>query len=153
MFAGAMFAACVMVAALVRHRAAGVPTKQPVAVVAHTVTPASPRALPPVYRSAAAVQRIRILHAPLNRTRLVSFPAPEAPLTEQEKLLVAVAQSPRVLAGLRSVATSETVVDHGLGKNAILELDHEELAQLKTTLQPALLKNTLPQPNHPGDIE
>jgi len=156
MFAGAMFAACVLVAVLVRHRDRA-PVK-PAAVVAGISSNAVPPVKPPVLVSAPAYGAVgtthhtRVLRTPVRRD-LVSFPAPEEPLTKQEKLLVAIAQSPKVLTGLRSVATSETVADHGLGKNAIFELDHEEFAELKTTLQVVPLKNTLPQPNHPGDIE
>jgi hypothetical protein len=155
-FAGAMVAVCLLVVVLVRHRD-GVPVKR-AAVVAgvssHVVPPANVPVLvsAPVYRAVRTTRHARVLRAPVNRD-LVSFPAPEEPLTGQEKLLAAIAQNPKVLTGLRSVATSETVADHGLGKNAIFELDHEEFAQLKTTLQVVPLKNTLPQPNHPGDIE
>jgi hypothetical protein len=79
---------------------------------------------------------------------------PLLPLTHQEKLLLALAQTPSLAPSF--ITTSETIVDHGLGKNAILELDHQEpkeLTPLKTTLQLTQLKSTLPQPNLLGEIE
>ena len=79
---------------------------------------------------------------------------PPLPLTRQEKLLLALARTPKLAPSF--ITTSETVVDHGLGKNAILELDHQEpkeLTPLKTTLQLTQLKSTLLQPNLSGDIE
>jgi hypothetical protein len=97
----------------------------------------------------------RVVHAAVGSAGMsgASQVAPPLPLTQQEKLLLAFAQRPGLAAGLGSVATSEVIVDHGLGENAIFELDHEEFAQLKSTLQLVPLKSALPQPVHSGDIE
>jgi hypothetical protein len=102
--------------------------------------------------------RIYPVHAGILQAQ-VSAPSqnpPPLPLTRQEQLLLALAQTPRLPPALDSVTTSETIVDHGLGKNTIFELDHQEpqeLTPLKTTLQLTQLKSTLPQPNLSGDIE
>jgi hypothetical protein len=149
--AGAMVAACVMVAVLARHRPNV--AKRDVVADVRAVASASPRAVtkPAVYGPVKATRHVRISRAPVEHNRQVSFPGPEEPLTEQERLLLRLARAPGPALG--AVTTTETVVDHGLGENAIFEIDHEELAQLKTTLQLTSLRNTLPPPNHPGDTE
>jgi len=52
---------------------------------------------------------------------------PPPPLTQQEKLLLELARSPRLLPQLGSIAHSEAVSDHGVGQNTIFELDHQQL--------------------------
>jgi|GEM_PF-5663767 len=63
--------------------------------------------------------------------------APPLPLTQQEKLLLALAHTPEAASGrvLTFMTTSETIKDHGLGKNTIFELDHQELQPMQSTLQ------------------
>ena len=77
-------------------------------------------------------------------TEPVFLNAPPLPLTHQEYLLLALARTPK-LAGARGLVTaSETVPEHGLGSNAIFELEHEELKPLETT-NPATMNSGDPQ--------
>jgi len=58
---------------------------------------------------------------------------PPLPLTQQEKLLLELARSPRLFPQLGSIAHSEAVSDHGVGQNTIFELDHQELQHIPHT--------------------
>jgi hypothetical protein len=131
------FAAAAVVALVVlveHHRAAG--TNASVDRMA-VVSPqhGTPLALPAIARTDVPVHVVRVVR--LRRTARARIEpakipqnAPPLPMTEQEHLLLALARSPQLLPALADVTTSETVADHGLGKNAIFELDHQELTQL-----------------------
>jgi hypothetical protein len=110
-----------------RHAAVTVPVNRAAVELPH-------RALPPttIARVDAPVHAVRGRRTVRTRIVQAKIPqgAPPLPLTEQEHLLLALARRPQLLPSLRSVTTSETIADHGLGKNAIFELDHQELPQL-----------------------
>ena len=52
---------------------------------------------------------------------------PPLPLSEQERLLVALAQRPQLLPELTSIERTETVKAHGIGENSIFELSTQPL--------------------------
>jgi hypothetical protein len=139
------------------HHPRVVPPQQVAVETPHHAAPAAVAQMPvPV-----SIVRVRhTVHAQILQTHFAapSQNPPPLPLTQQEQLLLALAHTPQLTPwpALASVTTSETVVDHGLGKNAIFDLAHQEpkeLPPLKTTLQLTQLKTTLPQPNLSGDIE
>jgi len=66
---------------------------------------------------------------------------PPQPLTSQERLLLKLANTPSA-AGL---AQSQTISQHGLGANALLELDHEQLQPMRES---KLLQPLPPLPNN-----
>ena len=84
----------------------------------------SPRKVLHIYRAKQATE------APIPHT------PPPQPLTEQERVLVALANTPSLVAG---VAQTQIISEHGLGPNALFELDHEDL-------QPMLSESRLSQP-------
>lgn len=119
-----------VVGILLSHRHAGVTMTANRAAVElpHRATPPAT-----IARADALAHTVRVRRtAPRTRIVQAKIPqsAPPLPLTEQEHLLLALARRPQLLPSLRSVTTSETIADHGLGKNAIFELDHQELPQL-----------------------
>lgn len=67
---------------------------------------------------------------------------PPQPLTSQERLLLTLANSPSLAAG---VAQSQTISQHGLGANALFELDHEQLQPMHES---KLLQPLPPLPNN-----
>ena len=69
-------------------------------------------------------------------------PPPE-PLTSQERLLLTLANTPSLAAG---VAQSQTISQHGLGTNALFELDHEQLQPMRS--ESKLLQPLPPLPNN-----
>jgi len=68
---------------------------------------------------------------------------PPQPLTSQERLLLTLANSPSLAAG---VAQSQTISQHGLGTNALFELDHEQLQPMRS--ESKLLQPLPPLPNN-----
>jgi hypothetical protein len=154
--------AAAVVVMLSWHHPRVAPPQQVAVETSHRVAPlASAPIRTDVPANTARVRhRIYPIHARVLQAQALtpSQIPPPLPLTQQEQLLLALAQTPQRTPwpALASVTTSETVVDHGLGKNAIFDLDHQELKELtplKTTLQLTQLKSTLPQPNLSGDIE
>jgi len=157
-FASVAAAVVVAVVMLSWHQARVAPPRQVAVETPHRAAPlasALSRTDVPV-NTARVRHRMHLVHARIleAQTSAPSQNPPPLPLTPQEQLLLALAQTPKLAPAF--ITTSETVVDHGLGKNAILELDHQELKELtplKTTLQLTQLKGTLPPPNLSGDIE
>jgi hypothetical protein len=135
MFAAAAVAAVagVVVMSMV-HRPHGAPLPQVV------VEPTQVQPL--VVRTEAVGSAIRSRHTShvvrvrvdVDPAYVPSLSAPPLPLTQEERLLMALAQTPHSLPAIAGVTHSETVANHGLGQNAIFELDHENLTQMKTTL-------------------
>jgi hypothetical protein len=158
MLAYALAVAAAVVVMLSWHHPRVVPPRQVAIEAPHHAAPlASVPVRMDVPATTARVQRrTYIVHARVVQAQ-ASAPSqipPPLPLTRQEQLLLALAQTPRLAPAF--ITTSETVVDHGLGQNAIFELDHQdlkELTPLKSTLQLTQLKSTLLQPNLSGDIE
>jgi len=118
--------------ALRSHRATNEP--QVAAVRIHKIDPAPAFTYavqtnnPP--RKAARVYRVRKEEAaPIPHT------PPPQPLTSQERLLLTLARTPSLAAG---VAQMQTISPHGLGANALFELDHEQLQPMHESklLQP-----------------
>jgi len=158
MLGSAIAASAVVVGLVSQHHAT------PTATAKHLVTNSPGRETPQmtaaILRVETPANAVRVPHSPrVIRARVSqtaasapSFNPPPLPLTQQERLLLAFAQAPRIGPALASVTASETVIDHGLGKNAVLELDHEDFKPLKTTLQPTQL-STLHKPNLSGENE
>jgi anti-sigma-K factor RskA len=84
------------------------------------------------YREQREVESAAIPHTP-----------PPQPLTSQERLLLTLANSPSLAAG---VAQSQTISQHGLGTNALFELDHEQLQPMRS--ESKLLQPLPPLPNN-----
>jgi hypothetical protein len=154
-FASAVAVAAAAVVMLSWHHSRVAPPQQAAVETPHHVAPLASGTDVPV-KTARVRHRLYPVHARVLQTQAsaASQIPPPLPLTPQEQLLLALAKTPRLAPAF--ITTSETVVDHGLGKNAIFDLDHQEpkeLTPLKTTLQLTQLKSTLPQPNLSGDIE
>ncbi len=60
---------------------------------------------------------------------------PPLPLSAQERLLLQLAHSPEIAHAPAPITGTEVVVNHGLGGNAIFELDHQTPSPLQSTLQ------------------
>ena len=154
-FASAIAAAAIVAGLLSWHHGRAVTPVRVAVKAPHLEEPTVRLANVPV-NAVRVRHRVRVVRARTLEAQ-VSAPSqnpPPLPLTRQEYLLLALAQTPKLAPAF--ITNSETVVDHGLGKNAILELDHQELKELtplKTTLQLTQLKGTLPPPNLSGDIE
>jgi len=71
-------------------------------------------------------------------------PPPPLPLTQQERLLLALASKPALAAGS---AVSQPVADHGLGANSIFDLDHEQLKPMQP--EPLEFTPLPPAPSNP----
>jgi len=83
-----------------------------------------PRKVPHTNRTEKSRSAAPIPHTP-----------PPQPLTAQERLLLRLANTPSLAAGL---AQTQTISQHGLGANALFELDHEQLQPMRESklLQP-----------------
>jgi hypothetical protein len=60
---------------------------------------------------------------------------PPLPLSAQERLLLQLAQSLRMERSPALITRTEVVVNHGVGTNAIFELDHQNPSPLQSSLQ------------------
>jgi hypothetical protein len=134
-------AAIFCIVALQVHRTASPPVTAN--MPAHTVipTPAStntqtathpPRKVVHSYRAKQSAPEAPIPHTP-----------PPMPLTAQERLLLELARSPLLAAG---VVQTQTISQHGLGNNALFELDHEQLQPMRT--ESKLLQPLPPLPHN-----
>jgi hypothetical protein len=60
---------------------------------------------------------------------------PPLPLSAQERLLLQLAQSLRMERSPALITNTEVVANHGVGTNAIFELDHQNPSPLQSSLQ------------------
>jgi len=120
-------AAIFCIVTLQAHRTSGPPvtanapahTVVPTPVSTNTQTPTHPpRMVVHTYRVRQSAPEAPIPHTP-----------PPQPLTAQERLLLELARTPSLAAG---VAQSQTISQHGLGPNALFELDHEQLQPMQS---------------------
>ena len=134
--AAAVIAICCFLA-LHSNRAA----TTPLAVnVPRNIIPIIPATAPQAVRLTQQPARAHTAHSSAPPV-LIPQPPPPLPLTQQERLLLALASKPSLAA---VSAVSQPVADHGLGANSIFDLDHEQLIPLQpqplesTPLPPAL---------------
>jgi hypothetical protein len=114
---------------------ANVPARTVVPTTASTNTQTAahpPRMAVHTYREKQAAPGALIPHTP-----------PPMPLTAQERLLLELARTPSLAAG---VAQSQTILQHGLGPNALFELDHEQLQPMRS--ESRLLQPLQPLPQN-----
>jgi hypothetical protein len=69
--------------------------------------------------------------------------APPLPLSAQERLLLKLAGSPRLRHAPALITRSEVMENHGVGRNAIFELDHQNPSPLQSTLQTSPIQGDL----------
>jgi hypothetical protein len=68
---------------------------------------------------------------------------PPLPLSAQERLLLKLARSREMERAPALILSSEVVVNHGVGRNAIFELDHQNPSPLQSTLQTSPIQGDL----------
>jgi hypothetical protein len=68
---------------------------------------------------------------------------PPLPLSAQERLLLELARSRALERAPALILSSEVVVNHGVGRNAIFELDHQNPSPLQSTLQTSPIQGDL----------
>jgi hypothetical protein len=79
-------------------------------------------------QSAANSLRKLVHNYRARQAALIPHTPPPLPLTSQERLLLALANTPSLAAG---AAVSQPVPDHGLGANSLFDLDHEQLKPMQ----------------------
>ena len=112
----------------------------------HTASPAPTYAdaaqANPLPHKAARSYRAKLAHRAEAAAYIPHTPPPQ-PLTEQEHLLLALASNPSLAIGM---AQTQTISQHGLGANALFELDHEQLQPMRS--ESKLLQPLPPLPHN-----
>jgi len=117
----------VCIFALQTHHAENSPQVAGVTTHAILSAPASANAAPAVSPPHKTARSSRATRTEV--VEVIPHTPPPMPLTSQERLLLALANTPSLAAG---VAQTQTISQHGLGPNALFELDHEELQPMRS---------------------
>jgi len=106
-----------------------------------------PKAAPHLVRARQSIpratgRRVTEQHTPEPLTPEFLNPPP-LPLSAQERLLLKLARSQEMERASALILSSEVVVNHGVGRNAIFELDHQNPSPLQSTLQTSPIQGDL----------
>ena len=107
----------------------------------------SPKVVPHLVRARHSIpratgRRVMEQQAPEPLTQEFLNPPP-LPLSAQERLLLKLARSREMERAPALILSSEVVVNHGVGRNAIFELDHQNPSPLQSTLQTSPIQGDL----------